>query len=265
MTSTDTAGVLGGVFRVGGDMPVHRIGYGSMQLTGPGHWYHPADTDHAKRILRRAVELGVDHIDTADAYGPATVEHLIRKALHPYPDGLVIATKGGLTRQGPNRWAPVGRPEYLRQCVEMSLRRLALDRIDLYYLHRVDPKVPLADQVGELAALRDEGKIRHIGVSKVTIDQILEAERIVQVAAVQNRFNLHDQSQRAVLDFCTAHGIAFVPFAPLACGDVLEDGTPASAIRWLLDQSPAVLLIPGTGSLEHLESNLAALSMTWGH
>lgn len=257
-------------FAIGGELSVRRIGFGAMQLTGPGHWYHPADTDAALAVLRRAVELGVNHIDTADAYGPETSEHLIRKALHPYPDDLVIATKGGMTRQGPNRWAPVGRPEYLRQCVEMSLRRLALERIDLYYLHRVDPHVPLADQLGALTDMRDEGKIRFIGLSKVTIEQINQALNVTPIAAVQNRFNT-TEGDRQVLDYCTRTNTAFVPYAPLAQGRLAEparstsDATTRSAaqraLAWLLTLSPVVLPIPGTTSVEHLEDNVAAAQM----
>lgn len=258
MTNTAPAPAeLGGTFSIGGDLPVRRIGYGAMQITGPGHWFHPADMDGAKAVLREAVNLGVNHIDTADAYGPETSERLMRKALYLYPDDLVIATKGGMTRQGPNRWAPVGRPEYLRQCVEMSLRRLALDRIDLYYLHRIDPHVPLADQLGELAALREEGKIRHIGVSKATVTQVEAARAITPIAAVQNKFN-HLEGDRAVLEYCTVHGLAFVPYAPLSAGTLARNGGAPEAIRWLLDQSPAVLPIPGTTSIDHLHANLAA-------
>ncbi|MCF4123008.1 aldo/keto reductase [Antribacter sp. KLBMP9083] len=242
-----------GTFTIGGDLPVHRIGYGTMQLTGPGHWYHPAEIDGAKAVLRRAVDLGINHLDTADAYGPETVEHLIRKALHPYPEHLVIATKGGLTRQGPDRWAPVGRPEYLRQCVEMSLRRLAVDRIDLYYLHRVDPRVPLEDQIGVLADLQDEGKIHHLGLSKVTVEQIEAAREITPIVAVQNKFNMLEGDDD-VLDHCIENDIAFVPYAPLAAGVIsLSAGV---ALRWLLDLAPNVLPIPGTTSLQHLEDNL---------
>lgn len=265
---TSTTGPLAartGTFTIGGDLPVHRIGYGAMQLTGPGHWHHPVDLDNAKAVLRRAVELGVNHIDTADAYGPETSEHLVRKALHPYPAGLVIATKGGMTRQGPNRWAPVGRPEYLCQCVEMSLRRLALDRIDLYYLHRIDPHIPLADQLGVLTAMRDEGKIRHIGISKVTVEQITTARQITDIAAVQNRFN-SSEGDRDVLDYCTAANTAFVPYAPLAAGQLLgQEGDDrraraVTALDWLLNQSPVVLPIPGTTSLDHLEQNVSTAS-----
>jgi pyridoxine 4-dehydrogenase len=253
-------------FLLGGDLPIRRIGYGTMQLTGPGHWDLPADPDNARRILRRAIELGVNHIDTADAYGPHTVETLIREAIHPYSDDLVIATKGGLTRQGPNRWTPLGRPEYLRQCVELSLRRLAVDRIDLYYLHRVDPAVPLVDQIGALADLQAEGKIRHVGLSKVTVAQLGEASIITDIAAVQNRFTLDDDDP--VLDVCNHAGIAYVPYAPLNAGAPLPgpDGigeTPVDAagraqaiLTWLLNRSRVVLPIPGTRSIAHLEDNI---------
>jgi pyridoxine 4-dehydrogenase len=255
-------------FLLGGDLPIRRIGYGSMQLTGPGHWGLPTDPDNARRVLRRAIDLGVNHIDTADAYGPHTVETLIQEALHPYPDDLVIATKGGLTRQGPNRWTPLGRPEYLRQCVELSLRRLAVDRIDLYYLHRVDPAVPLADQIGALSDLQAEGKVRHIGLSKVTVAQLGEASTITDIAAVQNRFTLGDEDP--VLAVCNHAGIAYVPYAPLNAGAALQgpDGigdTPLDApgqaqaiLTWLLHRSRVVLPIPGTKSISHLEDNLMA-------
>lgn len=255
-----------GTYLIGGDMPVHRIGFGTMNLTGPGTWYH-GDERAAKRLLRRAYELGVDHFDTADAYGPETVEHYLRKALHRYadgyPDGVVIATKGGMTRQGPNRWAPLGRPEYLRQCVEMSLRRLALERIDLYYLHRVDPQVPLEEQVGALAELQAEGKVRHIGLSKVTVEQIERARAVTPIAAVQNRYNALE-GDKAVLDYCAAHGIAFVAYAPLAAGTVLtgqngtSPGQARQALTRLLQTADCVLPIPGTTSAEHLEENCRA-------
>jgi aryl-alcohol dehydrogenase-like predicted oxidoreductase len=269
MSGTPQPAHASGQYVIGGDLPVYRLGYGTMQLTGPGHWYHPADPDAAKRLLRHVVELGINHLDTADAYGPETVEHLIRKALHPYPPGLVIATKGGLTRSGPNRWEPVGRPAYLRQCIEMSLRRLGVERIDLYYLHRVDPLIPLADQVGVLADAQQAGKIRHIGVSKVNVPHIEEAARIVSVAAVQNRYNL-SEGDDDVLAYCEKYGIAFVPYKPLAAGALAapkqgHDGTvtPAqAAIVHLLDKSPNMLPIPGTSDLAHLgdNANAAALS-----
>lgn len=265
MAGTPRPAHASGQYLIGGDLPVYRMGYGTMQLTGPGHWYHPADPDAAKRLLCRVVELGITHLDTADAYGPETVEHLIRKALHPYPPGLVIATKGGLTRPGPNRWEPVGRPDYLQQCIEMSLRRLAVERIDLYYVHRVDPLVPLADQLGVLADARQAGKIRHIGLSKVTVDQIIDAARIAPIAAVQNRYNVNEGDDD-VLAYCEKHGIAFVPYAPLAAGALTTptqtlDGTatPAqAAIAYLLDRSPNMFPIPGTSDPAHLEDNTTA-------
>lgn len=261
-------------FLLGGDLPVRRIGFGSMQLTGPGHWGRPADPELAKQLLRRAVELGVNHIDTADAYGPHAAECLIRKALHPYPDDLVIATKGGLTRQGPSTWAPVGRPEYLRQCIEMSLRRLGLDSIDLYYLHRIDPAVPLADQLGVLAECQAAGKIRHIGLSKVNLHQIEAATELVTVAAVQNRFHLNHRHSEDVLRHCEDTGTAFVPYAPLAAGRLVTEPSRLSvmsastdtnaatlALAWLLHWSPVMLPIPGTSQPHHLEQNVAAAQM----
>ncbi|WP_331757785.1 aldo/keto reductase (plasmid) [Nocardia sp. NBC_01377] len=251
-------------YLIGGELAVNRIGYGTMQLTGPGHWGDPADIGNAVHVLRRAVALGINHLDTADAYGPHVAEHLIHKALHPYPTDLVIATKGGMTRQGPNLWTPLGRPEYLRQCVEMSLRRLRLDCIDLYYLHRVDPAVPLEDQLGALDDLRREGKIRHLGLSKVTVEQIEAARASTPIAAVQNKFNQREAG-REVLDYCTTAQIAFVPYAPLAAGalvagrDAIDTAAAATgSLRWLLAQSPAVLPIPGTASLIHLTQNSAA-------
>ncbi|MGY0497077.1 aldo/keto reductase [Nocardia sp. FBN12] len=255
MTISTLPAATSGTFCIGGDLPVHRIGFGTMQLTGPGHWGEPADIDNAIRVLRRAVELGVNHFDTADAYGPATVETIIRKAIHPYRGELVIATKGGLTRQGPNRWSPVGRPPYLRQCLEMSLRRLGVDAVDLYYLHRVDPEVPFDDQIGALELMREQGKIRHIGLSKVTVPQIQAAEKITPIAAVQNRFNLAVGGDRDVLAYCEQNQIAFVPYAPLGAGH--QSLIPRIALRWLLEQSPSVLPIPGTVNLDHLEANVA--------
>ncbi|MBF6251889.1 aldo/keto reductase [Nocardia farcinica] len=245
-----------GEFSIGGDLRVRRMGYGTMQLTGHGCWGEPTDLDKAVRVLRRAVELGVNHIDTADAYGPTVAEDLIRRALHPYPDGLVVATKGGMTRQGPNRWTPVGRAPYLRHCLEMSLRRLGVDTIDLYYLHRIDPQVELAEQIGALALMREEGKIRHIGLSKVTVAQLERAQQITPIAAVQNLFNLAVDRNRAVLDYCTENRTAFVPYAPLAAGS--RSLNPRLALQWLLRQSPVVLPIPGTADLEHLEANVSA-------
>jgi pyridoxine 4-dehydrogenase len=260
-----------GTFSIGGDLPVHRLGYGAMQLPGPGVWGPPRDHDEALRVLRRAVELGVDLIDTADSYGPFIADHLIREALHPYPEGLVIATKVGLTRQGPNGWTPVGRPAYLRQQVELNLRHLGLERIDLLQLHRIDPEVPADDQVGELAAMQGEGKIRHIGLSEVTVEQIEDARKIVEIVSVQNRYNLADRASSDVLNHCERQGIAFIPWFPLATGELAGEGSPVAtiaaekgvspsqlALAWLLHRSPVVLPIPGTSSVAHLEDNVAA-------
>lgn len=248
----------------------NRIGFGSMQLTGPGHWSAPADPEQAMQVLRDAVDAGVTHIDTADAYGPFTAEKYIRKALRPYPDGLVIATKGGLTRQGPDRWAACGRPEYLRQCVEMSLRRLQVQRIDLYYLHRIDPAVPLEDQLGVLRDVQAEGKISNIGLSKVTLEQLRTASELVDVAAVQNKYNVTDRASEDVLLHCEMTDISFVPYAPLAAGalttpdalgQITRDygATPAQlALAWLLHRSPVITPIPGTSCSARCHENLAA-------
>lgn len=247
-----------------------RIGFGSMQLTGPGHWAAPDDPDQAMQVLRNAVEAGVTHIDTADAYGPFTAEKYIRRALLPYPEGLVIATKGGLTRQGPNQWAACGRPEYLRQCVEMSLRRLQVERIDLYYLHRIDHAVPLEDQLGVLREMQAAGKIGRIGLSKVTLEQLHTASELVDVAAVSNKYNVTDRTSDDVLRYCEVAGISFVPYAPLAAGaltasDALgqiaeNHGTTSAqlALAWLLHRSPVIAPIPGTSSSARLHENLAA-------
>ncbi|MEU0534281.1 aldo/keto reductase [Amycolatopsis tolypomycina] len=260
-----------GTFTIGGDLPVTRLGYGAMQLTGPGVWGDPKDPDEAVRVLRRAVELGVNLIDTADAYGPFVADLLIKKALHPYADDLVIATKAGFTRQGPGQWTPVGRPEYLRQQVELSLRHLGVDRIDLLQLHRIDPKVPVAEQVGELKKLQDEGKIRHIGLSEVDVDQLVEAQQTAEIVSVQNLFNLANRDAEPLLAHATEHGVAFIPWFPLATGALAgpdsplttlakeHDATPSQlALAWLLKRSPVVLPIPGTSSVAHLEDNVAA-------
>jgi pyridoxine 4-dehydrogenase len=260
-----------GTFDLGGDLPVVRLGYGTMQLPGEGVWGPPKDHDEAIRVLRHAVELGITFFDTADSYGPYVAEDLLREALHPYADDVVIATKAGLTRQGPGVWTPLGQPAYLRQEVELSLRRLGLERIDLFQLHRIDPAYPVADQVGELKQLQDEGKIRHIGLSEVTVDQLVEAQNTAEIVSVQNLFNLANRDAEKLLDHCTEHGIGFIPWFPLATGELSaadgplaaaaeqHDATPAQlALAWLLQRSPVMLPIPGTSSIEHLETNTAA-------
>lgn len=264
-----------GRFSIGGDLPVNRLGYGAMQLTGPGVWGDPADPDEAVRVLRRAVELGVDFIDTADSYGPFVSEMLIKKALHPYPEGLVIATKGGFTRAGPGDWRPVGRPEYLRQQCMLSLRHLGLDRIDLYQLHRIDPQVPLADQLGELVALQQEGLIRHIGLSEVTVAQIEQSRQLAPIVSVQNLYNLVNRSAEDVLRHCEEQNLAFIPWFPIATGELAKPGGPLAqaaeahgaspaqlALAWLLRRSPVMLPIPGTSSVAHVEENIAAAALT---
>ncbi len=258
-------------FTIGGDLEVGRLGFGAMRITGEGIWGPPDDPEEAKRLLRRVVELGVNLIDTADSYGPEVSENLIAEALHPYPDGLVIATKGGLRRTGPGQWPRDARPERLKECCEASLRRLKLDRIDLYQLHSPDPQVPYEDSVGALKELQDEGKIRHIGVSNVSVDELERARAIVEVVTVQNRFNLEDRDSEDVLEACEGLGIGFIPWFPLATGRLAEpggaldrvaredDATPAQiALAWLLARSPVMLPIPGTSSVEHFEENLAA-------
>jgi len=275
ITTLERPAERSGTFTIGGDMPVHRLGFGSMQLTGPGVWGNPKDPAEAVRVLKRAVELGVTLIDTADSYGPYVAEDLIRKALHPYPADLVIATKAGLTRGGPGTWDPVGRPEYLRQEAEMSLRRLGVDRIDLFQLHRIDPKVPLAEQVGELARLQQEGKIRHIGLSEVTVDQLKQAQRYATIVTVQNKYNLEERTAEPLLDHAARHGIGFIPWYPLATGGLAKEGsvltemakrlhaTPSQlALAWLLHRSPVMLPIPGTSKVKHLEENMAAAAIT---
>jgi pyridoxine 4-dehydrogenase len=262
-----------GTITIGGDLTVYRMGFGAMRLTGQGIWGWPDDVENAKRVLRRALELGVNLIDTAQAYGPDINEELIAQALHPYPRGLVIATKGGNTRPGPGEWVADGRPEYIRENCEGSLRRLKLDTIDLYQLHAVDPRVRFADSVGALRQLRDEGKIRHVGLSNVTLDQLREAEKIVPIVSVQNRYNMAYRGQsEAIIDYCERNGLAFIPWFPLGAGiDSFDDNTeaqivakahgvrvPQIALAWLLYRSPVMVPIPGTSSLEHLEENVAA-------
>ncbi|GAA0268264.1 aldo/keto reductase [Actinomadura nitritigenes] len=273
--SSDRPAEASGTFAIGGDLPVVRLGYGAMQLTGPGVWGDPKDPDEAVRVLRRAVELGVTFIDTADSYGPFVSEQLIRKALHPYRDDLVIATKAGLSRSGPGDWRPLGRPEYLRQQLELSLRHLGLERIDLYQLHRIDAKVPLADQLGELAALQEEGKIRHIGLSEVTVEQLKEARGIAEIVSVQNLYNLVNRKAEDVLDYAEAEDIAFIPWFPIATGELARPGGPLEsaarehgatasqlALAWLLRRSPVMLPIPGTSRVAHLEENVQAATVT---
>jgi len=267
--------VKSGIFRIGGDLPVHRMGYGAMQLTGPGVWGPPPDEDNARAVLRRAVECGIDFIDTADVYGPDDNERIIREALYPYPAGCVIGTKVGLVRAGPaTRENPGismnGSEKHIRNAVEGSLRKLGLDRIDLYQLHRIDPGIPVEETMGVFRTLRDEGKIRHIGLSEVGIEEIKRARSVVEIATVQNVYNLGTRMHEDVLAYCEQNGIAFIPFWPLHSGDLTKskvmgdiaaqvEATPAQiALAWLLKKSPAIILIPGTSSIEHLEQNIAA-------
>jgi aryl-alcohol dehydrogenase-like predicted oxidoreductase len=255
-----------GSFALGGDLSIHRLGFGAMRITGPDVWGEPKDPDECRRVLRRAIELGINFIDTADAYGPEVSERLIAEALHPYPSGLVIATKGGLTRQGPGQWHPVGRPEYIRQCVEMSLRRLRLERIDLYQLHRIDPKVPAAETLGALKELQTAGKIRHIGLSEVSIKETESARAVVEIVSVQNRYNLTDRAHEDVLDYCAQQDLGFIPWFPVAAGDLAKPGGALDAatkrhqvtvaqlsIAWLLHRSPVMLPMSGTSSVAQLE------------
>lgn len=273
---TYTAATAGEI-TIGGDLTVRRLGFGAMRITGEGVWGEPDDRDAAKAVLRRALELGVNFIDTADSYGPEVSERLIAEALHPYPDDLVIATKGGLVRGGPGDWRANCRPEHLREACEGSLRRLEVDRIDLYQLHTVDSDVPLAESVGTLADLRDEGKIRHVGVSNQSAEQLRESRSIVDVVSMQNRYSLSDRGSEDELEACERDGLAFIPWFPLASGaatrpggDLDEvadrhDATQAQvALAWLLQRSPAMLPIPGTSSIEHLEENVAAASLELG-
>ena len=258
-------------FAIGGDLEVHRLGFGAMRITGRGIWGPPDDPDEARRVLRRVVELGVNLMDTADSYGPEVSENLIAETLHPYPDGLVIATKGGLTRSGPGQWPRDGRPEHLKEACEGSLRRLKLERIDLYQLHSPDDRVPYEDSVGALKELQDEGKIKHIGISNVSVDELQQARGIVEVVTVQNLYNLEDRDSEDVLEACEEANIGFIPWYPLATGRLAEPGgpleriaseheaTPAQvALAWLLGRSPVMLPIPGTSSVKHLEENVAA-------
>jgi aryl-alcohol dehydrogenase-like predicted oxidoreductase len=268
----------GGSFLIGGDLPVHRLGYGTMRLVGEGAWGEPADEAEARRVLRRAVELGVTLIDTADAYGPEIAERLIGETLAPYAEGVVIATKGGITRQGPAKTEYVGRAGYLIQCVEMSLRRLKLERIDLYQLHRIDPRTPLEESLGALKRMQEQGKIRHIGLSEVTPAEIEDAKRVVPIVTVQNRYSLGDRRHEETLNYCEGRGIGFLPWYPNAGGKLLRADHPSAqalatiaarhgatvsqlSLAWLLQRSPVLLPIPGTSKVAHLEENVAAADL----
>jgi aryl-alcohol dehydrogenase-like predicted oxidoreductase len=260
-----------GTFTIGGDVTVNRLGFGAMRITGEGIWGEPQNPEEARKVLRRAIELGVNFIDTADSYGPEVSERLIAEALYPYPKDLVIATKGGFTRQGPNAWIPVGRAEYLKQCVEMSLRRLRVERIDLYQLHRIDPKVPVEESLGALKELQDAGKIRHIGLSEVNPREIEQAKETARIVSVQNRYNISDREHEETLNYCERNGLAFIPWSPVAAGKLAQSDGPLGdaakrhgvaiaqlSIAWLLHRSRVMLPIPGTSSVAHLEQNVAA-------
>jgi aryl-alcohol dehydrogenase-like predicted oxidoreductase len=270
MTGTPNAAEAGTI-DLGGDLTVNRLGYGAMRITGSGIWGEPADADQAKAALRRAVDLGVNFIDTADSYGPDVSERLIAETLYPYPDDLVIATKGGQFRPGPNQWEPDGRPEHLREALEGSLRRLKLDQIPLYQLHRVDPKVPIEESVGALAELKDQGKIRHVGLSNVNEEQFRKAERIVPIVSIQNRYNVTDRSSETIVDLCEQEQLAFLPWAPIQEADDIKVVTDAAreygftprqiVLAWLLARSPQMLPIPGSGSAEHVEDNITAATI----
>jgi aryl-alcohol dehydrogenase-like predicted oxidoreductase len=268
--TTSSADQASGTFALGGDLTINRLGFGAMRITGKGVWGPPDDHDECIRVLRRAVELGVNFIDTADSYGPYDSEELIREALHPY-EGVVVATKAGLLRTGPDDWTPLGFPAYLRQECEMSLRRLGVERIDLFQLHRIDDKFPLEDQVGELAALQKEGKIRHIGLSEVDVAQLEAAQKVTPIVSVQNMYNLTARTAEPVLEACEAQGLGFIPWFPLAAGPLAAPGGPLDrlaadhdasasqlALAWLLKRSPVMLPIPGTSKVDHLEQNVAA-------
>src|SRR6201996_969140 len=269
-----TATAINKTFKLGGELEIQRLGYGAMRITGEGIWGEPKDREGAKKVLQRAVELGVNFIDTADSYGPEVSEQLIGEALAPYEKGVIIATKGGLTRQGPNQWLPVGRPEYLTQQVEMSLRRLKLERIDLWQLHRIDPKVPVEESLGAIKKLQQQGKIRHIGLSEVKPHEIDQARKVVEIVSVQNQYNIGDRQHEDVVEYCTKHKLALLPWFPVAAGKLAQPGgkldSAAKAhgatvsqlsLAWLLHPSPVILPIPGTSSIQHLEENIAAASV----
>ena len=270
-TSEVVTAKASGTLTIGGDLKVNRLGYGAMRITGKGIWGEPKDPETAKKVLRRAVELGVNFIDTADSYGPEVSERLIGEALAPYADGVVIATKAGLTRQGPDQWLPVGRPEYLQQEVEMSLRRLKLERIDLWQLHRIDPKVPVEESLGVIKKMQEQGKIKHVGLSEVKPHEIDQARKVVDIVSVQNLYNIGDRTHEDVVGYCAKHGLAFIPWFPVAAGKLAQPGGKLDAaakrhgttlsqlsIAWLLHRSPVMLPIPGTSSVGHLEENVAA-------
>ena len=273
-TAEQAQAAASGTFALGGDLSVHRMGFGAMRLTGEGIWGEPKDREEAKRVLRRVVELGVNFIDTADSYGPYVSEQLIGDTLAPYSEGTVVATKGGLVRTGPNEWLPVGRPEYLQQEVEMSLRRLRLERIDLWQLHRIDPQMPAEESLGKIAELQQQGKIRHVGLSEVKPHEIEQAQKVVKIVSVQNQYNIGDRRHEDVVDYCEQHGIAFIPWFPVAAGKLARPGGPLDeaagkhgvtvsqlSLAWLLHRSPVMLPIPGTSSVKHLEENVAAAAV----
>ncbi len=274
MSTSIVNAAASGQFTLGGDLEIHRLGFGAMRITGTGVWGEPRDRQEARRVLQRAVELGVNFIDTADSYGPAVSEQIIAEALHPYPKNLVIATKGGLTRQGPNQWLPVGRPEYLRQQVEMSLRHLKVERIDLYQLHRIDPKVPVEESLGALQDLQKQGKIRHIGLSEVSPAEIKQSQKSAAIVSVQNRYNISDRAHESTLEYCEQHNLGFIPWFPVAAGKLARPGGPLDeaarrhsatvaqlSLAWLLHRSPVMLPIPGTSSVAHLEENIGAAGL----
>src|SRR3984885_6994201 len=271
MATKEVHASASGTFTLGGDIHINRLGFGAMRITGEGIWGEPKNPEQAKKVLRRAVELGVNFIDTADAYGPEVSERLIAEALHPYPKDLIIAAKGGLTRSGPNAWAPVGRPEYLHQQVELSLRRLKVERIDLWQLHRIDPQVPVEESLGVIKKLQQQGKIRHVGLSEVNADEIDQARKVIDIVSVQNQYNIGDRKHDDVVEYCTRHKLAFIPWFPVAAGKLAQPGGKLDAtakahgasvsqlsLAWLLHRSPVMLPIPGTTSVEHLEENIAA-------
>ncbi|HEX3373264.1 MAG TPA: aldo/keto reductase [Edaphobacter sp.] len=270
-TTTAVNAKASGTFVIGGDLTVNRLGYGAMRITGDGIWGEPKDREGAKKVLRHAVELGVNFIDTADSYGPEVSEQLIGEALAPYAKGVVIATKAGLTRQGPNLWLPVGRPEYLTQQVEMSLRRLKLERLDLWQLHRIDPKVPVEESLGAIKRLQEQGKIRHVGLSEVKPHEIDQARKVIEIVSVQNQYNISDRQHEDVVDYCTKHKLAFIPWFPVAAGKLAKPGGKLDSVAkahhatisqislaWLLHRSAVMLPIPGTSSVGHLEENVTA-------